>query len=153
GGVVNASAPGTGLLFNATNAVNQGLLEASGGGTLQIDVPVINAGGTIEAQSGSIVQLQNGTHISGGTLTSGTGLGTFFGTVQSTVVLDGNSQGPLSNATAYTINNGTDTQILGIINNTGSFVINAGGNGTALSAVGGVTLTGGGSVNLTNNNA
>jgi YVTN family beta-propeller protein len=153
GGVVNANSPGTGLLFNPANGVNQGLLEASQGGTLQIDVAVINAGGVIEAQSGSIVQLENGTHISGGTLTSSNAPSTFFGTIASTVILDGTSQGTLTNAAAFTINNGQDTQLLGTINNTGSFLINAGANVTALAAVGAVTLTGGGSVNLTNVNA
>jgi hypothetical protein len=153
GAVVNANINGNALLFNPSSAVNQGILEASQGGILQIDVPVNNAGGVINAQSTSGVQLSNGARIAGGTLTSGTGAGTFFGTVVSTVVLDGSTQGPLLNQAAYTINNGQDTQLLGTINNTGSFLVNAGANGTAISMVGAVTLTGSGTITVTNGNA
>jgi YVTN family beta-propeller protein len=155
GGVLNANVNSSGsfLVMNAAGAVNQGAFEATGGGALQIDVTVNNADGLINAAAGSQVQLLNGTRIEGGTMASGTGTGTFFGTVNSTVVLDGSTQGPLNNEAFYTLDNNSDTQLLGAINNTNSFLINAGGNGTALSMVGAVTLTGGGTITLTNGNA
>jgi YVTN family beta-propeller protein len=155
GGVLdaNVNTAGSAMLMNAAGAVNQGNFEATAGGTLQIDVTVDNAGGLINAAAGSQVQLLNGTRIEGGTMASGTGTGTFFGTVNSTVVLDGNTQGPLNNEAFYTLDNNSDTQLLGTINNTNSFLINAGANGTAMSMVGAVTLTGGGSITLTDSNA
>jgi YVTN family beta-propeller protein len=153
GGTINASGANNTLLFNAVGAVNQGLLEATSGGTLAFDVTVNNAAGTISAGAGSSVQFGNGTDMQGGTLTSSSAPSTFFGTTASTVVLDGNTHGVLTNAAAYTLNNNTDTQLLGTINNTNTLLINAGANGTALSMVGAVTLTGGGTVTMTNGNA
>jgi YVTN family beta-propeller protein len=153
GGVVNANTSAGQLVVNSSGTVNQGLFEASSSGVLEIDVTVTNAGGLISAQSGSQVQLLSGARIAGGTLTSGTGANTFFGTVSSTVILDGATQGTLNNQAFYTLDNNSDTQILGTINNTGTFLINSAANGTALSVVGAVTLTGGGTITLGNVNA
>ncbi|MGA7918603.1 MAG: putative Ig domain-containing protein [Candidatus Acidiferrales bacterium] len=69
------------------------------------------------------------------------------------MILDGSTQGTLTNAASYSMANGTDTQLLGTINNTGSLSVNATGNGTALSVVGAVTLMGSGTVTMTNGNA
>ena len=150
GGVVNAT--GNALLLNAAGATNQGLLEATGGGVLQVNVTVKNAGGTITAASGSSVQFLNGTDIQGGTLSSASGA--TLGTVASNgVVLDGNTQGPLTNAATYTVANNADTELIGTINNTGSFQVSANGNQTNLSMGGAVTLTGGGSVVLSSGNS
>jgi hypothetical protein len=77
-GTVRANA-GT-LAVQHDQIVNQGLLQATGGGTLQLrGVTVFNGSGTIEAQNGSEVQLTNNgpaaTEILGGTLTTtGTGV-------------------------------------------------------------------------------
>ncbi len=152
-GLVNANINGAALLVNASGLVNQNLIEATNGGILQVDVPVINANANITAAgTGSQVQFQNGARIEGGTLNELSGA-TFFGSTQSTVILDGSTQGPLTNAAAFIVNNNLDTQILGTFNNTGSITVNAAANGTALSVVGAVTLTGGGTVTLTNGNA
>ena len=152
GGVVNANNSGNVLLVNASGAVNQGTFEATGGGILQVDVTVNNAGGTISAGSSSQVQFSNGADIQGGLLSSA-GSAAFFGTTSGTVILDGTTQGMLTNAAAYTTNNGQDTRLMGTINNTGSFTINASNLGTALSMVGAVTLTGSGTVSMTSGNA
>ena len=102
--------------------------------------------------AGSQVQFLTGAHIEGGTLSAISGAG-FFGSTQSQVVLDGTTQGPLTNAAAYMINNNLDAELMGTINNTGSITVNAAANGTALSMVGPVILTGGGTVTITNGNA
>ena len=47
--------------------------------------------------AGSQVQFLTGAHIEGGTLSAISGAG-FFGSTQSQVVLDGTTQGPLTNA-------------------------------------------------------
>jgi hypothetical protein len=73
------------IVLSGGTTTNSSTLEASGGGTLQISNTVNNAGGTIEALSGSTVDFI-GT-VSGGTLTtSGTGIiqvqnGTLDGTL------------------------------------------------------------------------
>ena len=147
GGTVNASSSGNGLLINSSGVVNQGLFEATGGGILQTNVSVNNLGGTISAGTSAQVQFLSGTDIQGGTLASGSGAGTFFGTANSNgVVLDGTTQGPVNNTATYTIQNNADTEILGTINNTGSFQVAANGNPTFLSMSGAVTLTGSGTV-------
>ena len=146
GGVVNANSSGNGLLVNAPSAVNQGLFESTNGGILQVVVTLNNSGGTISGTSGSQVQFSNGADIQGGLLSTATGAG-FFGVIPSNgVILDGNSQGPLTNAAVYTISNNGDTELIGAIKNSGSFQVAANGNQTNLSMSGTVTLTGGGSV-------
>ncbi len=150
-GTVNANSASA-LLINAAGVVNQGTFEATGSGTLQVAATVGNAGGTISAGSGASVQFQTGAHIEAGTLSSAVGAA-FFGTTSSTVILDGITLGPLTNAAVFTVSNNLDTQLMGTINNTGSITVNAAANGTALSIVGAVTLTGGGTVALTNANA
>ena len=151
GGVVNANISGAVLLVNANNVANEGLFEGTGGGIFQVNVTVNNAGGTISAASGSQVQLINA-DIQGGLLTSASGA-TFFGTSGGTVVLDGKAQGVLTNTAAYTIADGTTTNFVGTINNTASFLVDAGANNTFLNMTGPVTLTGSGTVTMTNGNA
>jgi YVTN family beta-propeller protein len=146
GGTVNANSSGNGLLVNSVSTVNQGLFEATGGGILQIDVTVNNAGGLITAASGSQVQFSNGADIQGGLLTTASGA-SFFGVVGSNgVILDGKAQGPLTNSATFTIQNNADAELFGTINNTASFIVAANGNTTALSMSGAVTLTGAGAV-------
>jgi len=149
GGVLNANSSGQVLLMNAVHPINQGVFEATGGGIFQMNVVLNNAGGLITAGSSSQVQFMNGSGVQGGTLSSASGA-TFFGLVASnSTVLDGSTQGPLNNAAAFTIANNADTEVMGTINNTGSFQIAANGNQTNFSALGVVTLTGGGSILMT----
>ena len=108
GGTINANAAGP-LLINASTVTNQHLLEATGGGTLQINTTVSSPGGAIAGTgTGSAVQFSSGTTIQGGTLsTSG---GAVMGTVASnTVTLDGSTgSGPVNNAGTYAGANNSD---------------------------------------------
>ena len=149
GGTVNANSSGNGLLVNPASTVNQGLFEATDGGILQIDVTVNNAGGLITAASGSQIQFTNGADIQGGLLTTASGA-SFFGVMAGNgVILDGKTQGSLTNSATFTIQNNADAELFGTINNTESFNVAANGNTTALSFAGPVTLTGGGTVVMT----
>src|SRR5579862_5942054 len=153
-GVVNANALNGTLSIDAVSAVNQGVLESTGGGILQISVPIVNAGATITAGSGSTVNFLNGSQIEGGTISAaaGTSPGMMIG-VGSTPVLDGSTQGTLTIAGTYQIQNNGQTNFMGMINNTGSIIIDSTGAGTWMNIVGTVTLTGGGTVSMTNPNA
>jgi hypothetical protein len=62
----------------ANGLVNTSLMEAASGGTLQFDsgfqvIPFTNTGGTVEALSGGIVNINSGTWIGGTYTTTGTG--------------------------------------------------------------------------------
>ena len=81
-GVINAN--NSGLVLNvdpnsANGLINQGLMEASNGGILLLTGNggggFANTGGTITAQTGSVVQFTNGASVTGGTLNAiGTGV-------------------------------------------------------------------------------
>ncbi|MEY2488022.1 MAG: hypothetical protein QOH39_3670, partial [Verrucomicrobiota bacterium] len=159
-GIINATSSSNALIISPTtnstvvNAngggfVNQGLLEATAAGGLVLSGSQFNNnGGMIEAiGSGNNVFLENSVTISGGTLTdSGGGLiQTAAGHIAS---LDGTSQGALTNAGTYQGTNSSATYVNGTINNTGTIVLNAGGNFTELRIADGTMLTGGGSVIL-----
>jgi hypothetical protein len=153
-GLVNANTSGATLSIDAVNAVNQGVLESTGGGILQISVPVVNAGATITAGTASTVNFLNGSQIEGGTISTAAGSlpGTMVG-VASTPVLDGSTQGTLTIAGTFQIQNNGQTNFMGTINNTGSIIVDSSGAGTWMNIVGTVTLTGGGSVVMTNGNS
>jgi len=146
GGLVNANISGQALLLNSTTTVNQGAFESTGGGILQISVAVNNSGGTITGGSGAQVQFLSGADIQAGLLSTASGVGFFGAENGDTVILDGSSQGALSNAAIFTIADHADTQLMGTISNTGSFLVAANGNQTNLSMRNSVTLAGGGSV-------
>ena len=155
GGLIDANGAGTLTLDPVATAsdsgasfLNDGILRASGGGTL---VLTGSAGGAftnnnrIEALDGSEVQLTTGASITGGTLaTSGSGL--FRASASQNVFL-----------TDLTLNgnliadNNTDLGISGGITNTGSITLTSLGNQTDLEIqAGGVTLDGGGTVTFAN---
>jgi YVTN family beta-propeller protein len=152
GGVVNANAASP-LLVNTGLFTNQGLLEATAGGTLQLQNGFNNSGGNILATgSGSAVQLISAT-VRGGTLTSASG-GVLGAPVNTTATLDGGSEGALTIAGTYTVANNSVTYLsAGTINNTGTIQINAAANNTFLSVAGTVSLTGNGAVVLTETSA
>ena len=154
-GVVNAtSALGNFLTVQtgAAGATNLGLMEASSGGTLQLENAIANTNGTtngtIEALNGGTVLL-NGATVSGGTVTTaGTGVvsavgGSELDGLAHTVTSAGNLQVPNNNTLSMT----------GTLNNTGTLSLNSVGNVTAVSvnsAAG--TLQGSGTVTLSDNN-
>ena len=145
-GIINANATGLTLVMNGGGAVtNAGLLEATNGGTLLISGnTVANAGGNISAiGSGSVVSLASAT-INGGTLnTSGGGvLGTAPGF---TSTLNGVT---ISSGSTFTNGNNADLFVSGAITNNGTIQVNAGANNSILGLTAGTTLSGGGTVNL-----
>src|SRR5579864_538513 len=115
---LSADSKGNTLFVNGGKATNTGTMEASGGGILELETPVDNTGGVIEALTGSTVILAS--TVSGGTLTnSGTGV------VESqNALLDGTVNIPTNagKLSAKTF----DLFFQGTINNTGT--ISLGGN-------------------------
>jgi hypothetical protein len=155
--LANQSTP---LIIDMTNAanvldsangglINTGTLRADGGTLILNDTIVHNAGGTVEALNGSVVQLQ-GYGISGGTLnTSGSGLIRVVGL--------GGLNGQTSWAGALTINglvevsNGSRLDTAGTLNNNGTILLNSSGNATTFGVVGATTLQGPGTLTMGNN--
>ncbi len=145
-GLIDANVDGGTLTIDANAAggvVNEGTLQASGSGNLQVLGSVVdNSGGLIEAGADSTVSFNNST-ITGGTLNSvGTGelvveCGTNAGFVDVT-----------NNGSIVSLNN-SDTEVSGTITNTGTIELQAGANSTDLEVQSvGATLTGGGTVRL-----
>jgi hypothetical protein len=150
-GTINANLPAEGsLLLNPGGFLNQGMLEATVGGTLVVSSSTINnAAGTIKVNgSTSTVQFVNGATIQGGTLaTANNGVLTIPS--GNSITLDGITQGTLNITGTYVGANNTNTLLKGTINNSGAIQVNAAANNTLLSITGTVSLTGGGMVMLT----
>ena len=145
-GLIDANVDGGTLTIDANAAggvVNEGTLQASGSGNLQVLGSVVdNSGGLIEAGADSTVSFNNST-ITGGTLNSvGTG---------ELVVESGTNAGFVdvtNNGSIVSLNN-SDTEVSGTITNTGTIELQAGANSTDLEVQSaGATLTGGGTVRL-----
>src|SRR5215469_15316182 len=157
GGTINANVTGgggfdTGLLLNGSgNVTNAGLMEATNGGTLQIQNTVNNAGGNITANGSAATVELTGADIQGGTLNTKKG-GTFVNPNGNTSTLDGKTKGALtlSSGSTYISDFNSNTQIVGTITNNGNFQINGGSaTNTELSLTGNTTLQGsGGTVTL-----
>lgn len=117
------------------NIINENLMEATAGGTLRIQQTAIsNAGGTLKADTGSLVDLREVT-LSNGTLT---GAGVIR--ASNTVTLEG----PLTQAGNFSVENGITAMLDGAITNTGQVVV---GGGSLLAKTPSV-LDGGGTVTL-----
>ena len=149
GGIINANSTGSPLIGSLTiqygTVNNAGLLEATKNGTLQLlSTTVNNAGGNITASgSGATVVLESAT-VNGGTLNNNGGA--FFGTPAGSTA---NLNGPVTINGTYTTDYGASTYLTGSMVNNNRLQVN-GGNGTNsyLYAPAAVTLTGGGTVNL-----
>ena len=128
--------------------VNSGTLEAAAGGTLLLTGGTFNNTGSgliLATGSGSVVDF-NGSTITGGTLTTQSG-----GAIQNsgTATLDGTTNSPtISNGSTVTLLNGTSTTLMGTITNKGTIAQSSSGSFTDLHISGGVTLTGGGTLSL-----
>jgi fibronectin-binding autotransporter adhesin len=152
GGTINANSTGTttntDLQLNMSGGVtNAGLMEASNKGELELTaLTVNNTGGTIQANAGATVQFDGSTDIQGGTITNN------GGTVQAvgTITLDGStSAGAVTLNGPYTGTLGSETNVLGTLNNNNSITLNGGaGNNTYLLLTGNLTLQGAGTVNM-----
>jgi PEP-CTERM motif len=137
GGTVNANVSSGTLSLNGGGAVtNAGLLEATGGGVLQINNNVSNTGGAITA-SGSNSTVNVNATITGGTLNT-TGNGVMNG---QSATLNGVT---VSSGSTYNVG-GATTLLQGTITNNGTFTVP---NGALQINGGDVTLTGGGLVQM-----
>lgn len=148
-GTINANLIGLGLVVNPNTVTNAGLLEASGGGVLVLSNSSINnAGGSIVVDgAASLVQFVNGAIIQGGTI--GTVNNGVLGVAPgNSIVLDGNTFGPLTNSGTYTGSNNSTTILAGRIVNNGAILVAAAGNNTFLQVNGAATLQGAGTVTL-----
>ena len=136
--------PGTGGLTNSST----GILEATNGGTLNLNGGTITNLGTIEAlgsdSSGnpSTIALLNGVSITGGTLTT-TGAGVIATESGGFVYLTS-----LTNNGTFDIQDGNTTTISGTITNNGTINLQSAGNGTNIYVGTNSTLQGTGSVVL-----
>ena len=152
---INANVSAATLLVNLGTLTNSSLLEATGGGILQVSSATVNnAGGNITATgSGSTVQLVSST-IQGGTLNNTTAGGILGVPAGSADTLDGSTASGLVTINGiYSIANGGQTNLVGTITNTGTIQINASASTTALGITNGVTLNGGGTVTLSTTGA
>jgi len=127
---------------------NSGLMQATDGATLRLNGGTyVNAGGTIEALAGSTVELNGNAEIIGGTIvTEGDGvIRVTLGTPRlENLVLAGDLR----------INNLRTMQATGVIENSGEIRIASTGSSTYLRPIGGeLTLTGGGTVRMTDNSS
>jgi len=144
---------------SAAGVTNTGLLEATAGGTLNLNNGnYINAVGstlgTILANGGT-VNLNNSATIVGGTLQSENG-----GVIQNTgsAALNGSTSGGavtlVAGSTLAVLNN-TSLGVQGSIVNNGAITLNSGGNATYLEALGAAgsttTLSGTGTLTMSNN--
>lgn len=153
-GTVNAtSASGNHLVIQAggAGATNTATMEASSGGTLELQNTVNNTGGTITALAGTGTAAGGTVLLTGATVTGGTlkSLGT--GVNAGTIVSNGGTLNGLTNAGAVQIPNNTASFLQGTINNSGSISLNSAGNITELKINGNVTLNGTGSVTMSDN--
>ena len=152
-GLIDANLDGEILLIDASadGLTNAGAIQASDGGTLTINGTVVdNAGGTITAQAGSTVLLDNGVTINGGTVSS-VGTGEVRTDTLSNVFLNGTTHsGSLISGVA------SDLGVSGTITNSGDINIDGGGSASATNLEvqsTGATLTGGGTLTLSGLNA
>ncbi len=161
GGVINATGTSAALILqpdgiaslvsaNGGGFVNKGLMEATNtAGLVLLGGQFNNNGGTILASgAGNGVYLENNVVVSGGTLGS-TGGGNVQTVSGQTATLDGTSQGAITLAGTYVGANNSTTFMNGTVNNTGPFDLNASNNTTELRFSNGTTLTGGGTITLT----
>jgi hypothetical protein len=142
-GTINANDVSSHLTTAANPITNSSLMEATGGGTLEIQNTVNNTGATIEAQTGSAVLLNTGT-INGGTLkTAGTGV-----INSENAILDGTANMVTNVGTVKA--SGFNLNLKGAINNTGTIALGKTGGCIALEAP--TTLSGSGKVTMTSAN-
>ncbi len=143
-GTIDANVSSGLFVSSSATMTNTGTLEATAGAPLGVALTVTNTGGTIQATgSGSVVGL-NGATIDGGTLTTTSGgvIDTGGSTLNGVTISTGST---------VTAQNNTTTILQGTITNNGTILENSVGNGTAIEIDGAVSLTGGGTVTMSNN--
>jgi hypothetical protein len=143
-GTINANVSNS-LAVSATQpVVNTGLLEATGGGTLDLQSAVTNTGGNITATGTNSVVNLFGSTITGGTLNTSSGGTMFIGNSALSGVT-------ISSGSTVTASDNTSTVLLGTITNNGTIAERSGGDNTDIRLVGNITLAGGpGSLTMSN---
>ncbi len=147
-GVIDATGANGLTLQTATTVINDGLIEATGAGVLSVESTVNDSGGGTILAASTVIYL-NGGDIQGGLLLS-TGTGQFSANGQTT--LDGSAQAVTVQG-ALEVATGDTMTVLGTITNDGTIGLNSSGYDSDL-IIGGtlVTLSGGGTLVLTDNN-
>jgi hypothetical protein len=142
-GTIDANVSGQTLALSGGGDTNSNLLEATNGGTLSISTNVTNTSANITANGGTVA-ISNSATIAGGTLnSSGGGVLEAIGDV----ALNGVT---ISSGSTYSIGSGDRTDLIGTIDNAGAIQIAAGSNNAQLDSNGPVSLTGGGTVTMSN---
>jgi fibronectin-binding autotransporter adhesin len=143
-GIVDANVSGQTLTMNSP-VTNQGILEATAGGTLEISSTTVNnSGGNITGSGGGVVALNSST-IEGGTLN-----GAFQTLANGSGTLDGTTQGAITISTGgtYLVPNNSDLIVQGMITNKGTIELAATANSVILGLNNNTTLNGGGTVSM-----
>jgi hypothetical protein len=157
-GVIDADGSNPLVLATGANAIiNAGLMEATGGGTLEILSDVDNVGGTIAAHDGvSSVQLSDVT-ITGGTLATDSTTSDSGGVIEILAVAGGGTNMSVFDGSAdavtvdgyVQVDEGANLELAGTIHNDGTIDVDTEGRSTTdLIIDGAVTLDGGGTVTL-----
>jgi hypothetical protein len=145
-GTINGNDSTVPLIIQSTNGtVNTGTLEATSGGSLMLDGNTFkNTGGKIEATGmGSMVLLESGAILTGGTLSTATG-GMIETPTGQTATLNG-----VTNSGAYVMADNSTTTLSGKITNNGTISLKSTGDQTvAMILPGGLTLVGSGMLTL-----
>ena len=157
---INANVGGSGanpLIINiAGTGSNTGTMEATNGGTLELQASFNNTGGMIEAiGTGSTVILGPDTSFNGGTFTTSGGgvIGVTTTSSEHAATLEGLTN-IVTNSGTFEVFDGAALVLDGTINNTGTILMNGSNNSTLLDVSGpnhSATLTGKGTVTMSNN--
>ncbi len=134
-------------LGGGADVVNNAILQASGGGSLNLDDGLFQNNNTIRAQNGSAVNLRSGSHVRGGNLST-------FGTgVIAVVANDARIENvTLTPGSTMNVNNSIDPILIGTITNNGQVNQNDVGSVTDVRISGDVTLAGNGKWTMSNSN-
>ncbi len=141
------------LSINGGPVTNKGILEASGAGGLGFGNTTITNSGVIEALNGSFVDLAGADIVGGSLTTAGTG---FIAVTAGINTLDVSTSGravTITSGSTVQVNNAEDLTLAGSIVNDGTLALDSSGNGTYLQITGTVTLSGSGSLALSDNTA
>ncbi|MEE9293561.1 MAG: hypothetical protein V3W34_01155 [Phycisphaerae bacterium] len=147
-GIIEADENGAPLTIDMVGdaSVNSGVFRASAGGILRINADTFDQtlGGLVEALDGSVVELSNPTMIGGTFNTVGTGV---------VRVIAGSTRlnGAANTGLIEIPNNVTGLRLLSSLANSGTIDMLSVGNNTDLICETDMLLTGGGTINMTNN--
>jgi hypothetical protein len=145
-GTIESTGAG-GLDINGTALTNTGAVEALGAGALTVEAATIksSSAGKLQAVAGATIALKDG-DIEGGALTVASGANLTAVSSLNTI-----AAASFSNAGITAIDNAAELTIRGAIDNAGKFQLNSTGGTTELLLGANTTFSGGGSLLLSNN--